>query len=79
MNDYPKECPHCKKRLDRGDIYEVLLEQYGDPVAALEAAEAYGWTETSRKRFSQLVARVNIERDMIEYYECPYCWRKVEL
>jgi hypothetical protein len=68
------ECAHCGASLDRGDVMEHFLRVYsGDARRAAEAASAYGWSETSRVRFSRSVI-VQPETGP-QFVQCPECKR----
>jgi hypothetical protein len=64
-------CRHCGEDLDAGDIYEVLLQRYGDPQRAFDAARMYGWSEIDRIHFKKSVIVQSEGREQWE--ECPKC------
>lgn len=71
-----KNCPKCGGLWDGGDIVETLSahELYkGKTVEEIkEMAAMYGWSESDKKRFSNLIA-VDTGNDRTEYYQCPHC------
>lgn len=70
MADY--RCRHCGADLDKGDVYEVMLVQYGgDAKRALQAAKAYGWSESKRIHFNRSVIVQPDGRP--QWVECPDC------
>jgi hypothetical protein len=70
------ECVHCGANLDRGDVLEHYLRAHsGDVMKATTAASAYGWSETSRIRFSRSVI-VQPETGP-QFVQCPECKRNL--
>ena len=70
------ECVHCGANLDRGDVLEHFLGAYpGNVPRATAAASAYGWSETSRVRFSRSVI-VQPENGP-QFAQCPECKKTV--
>ena len=75
---YPTNCPHCDHFLDRGDIYEVLKEIYGEDKAK-EWAPHYGWSIENPQRFSNILSVYDLEKDRTTHHMCPECKKTIEV
>lgn len=72
-----KACPDCGANWDAGDVYETLRNSdlYKDETdeQVRESAAHYGWSETNKVRFSNLIGLYSIERDRTFSWQCPKC------
>lgn len=67
------KCPHCENSWRGPDIYEELLRKSVLAVSigdAKKAAAMYGWTETDKKRFSNVIT---YELEIGTFVQCHSC------
>ena len=72
-------CPHCNFNLDGGDVYEKLLEIYKDQEKALAGAAEFGWTPTSKHRFTKILSIYCREKDATIGWICPHCENALQI
>lgn len=78
---YPKKCPHCEEHLDIGDIYDCLKKKHPQESdeKIREWAGNFGWSESNRVRFSNIVAVINPISDRMSHYQCPKCLSEIKV